>query len=74
MARKTFEECKKGDTMYLLDLENNLNVKKVTLREIARWYGQDSYRCDVGLKDHLINGCVKTRSRSETFSPQRKKH
>ena len=67
MARKTFEECKRGDTMYLLDLENNLNVKKVTLREIARWYGQDSYRCDVGLKDHLINGCVKTRSRSENL-------
>ena len=54
MARKTFEECKNGDTMYLLDLENNLNVKKVTLREIARWYGQDSYRFDVGLKGHLI--------------------
>ena len=67
MARKTFEECKKGDTMYLLDLENNLNVKKVTLREIARWYGEESYRCDVGLAGHLINGCVKTRSRSENL-------
>lgn len=67
MARKTFEECKNGDTMYLLDLENNLNVKKVTLREIARWYGQDSYRFDVGLKGHLIERCVKTKTRSENL-------
>lgn len=62
MAKKTFEDCKKGDTMYLLDLENNLEVKKVKLDRIVKWYGEETYEFELSNK-YNVRGCVKARSR-----------
>ena len=66
MAKKTFEECKKGDTMYLLDLENNLEVKKVKLYEIVSWYGEESYEFRFG-GGNTVRGCIKARSRCKNL-------
>lgn len=66
MARKTFEECKKGDTMYLLDLENNLEIKKVKLDRIVKWYGEETYEFELSNKDN-VRGCVKARSRCKNL-------
>lgn len=66
MAKKTFEECKKGDTMYLLDLENNLEVKKVKLDRIVKWYGEETYEFELSNK-YNVRGCVKARSRCKNL-------
>lgn len=66
MAKKTFEECKKGDTLYLLDLENNLEVKKVKLDRIVKWYGEETYEFELSNK-YSVRGCVKARSRCKNL-------
>ena len=66
MARKTFEECKKGDTMYLLDLENNLEVKKAKLDRIVKWYGEETYEFELSNK-YSVRGCVKARSKCKNL-------
>ena len=66
MAKKTFEDCKKGDTMYLLDLENNLEVKKAKLDRIVKWYGEESYEFELSNK-YNVRGCVKARSRCKNL-------
>jgi uncharacterized Zn ribbon protein len=66
MAKKTFEECKKGDILYLLDLENNLEVKKVKLDKIVKWYGEETYEFELSNK-YNVRGCVKARSRCKNL-------
>ena len=66
MAKKTFEECKRGDIMYLLDLENNLEVKKVKLDKIFKWYGEETYEVELSNK-YNVRGCVKARSRCKNL-------
>ena len=66
MAKKTFEDCKKGDTMYLLDLENNLEVKKVKLDRIVKWYGEETYEFELSNK-YNVRGCVKARNRCKNL-------
>jgi len=66
MAKKTFEDCKKGDTMYLLDLENNLEVKKVTLEKKLKWYTEESYTFGFESGDSVY-GCIKSKSRSKNL-------
>lgn len=66
MAKKTFEECKKGDTLYLLDLENNLEVKKVTLEKKLKWYTEESYTFGFESGDSVY-GCIKSKSRNKNL-------
>ena len=66
MAKKTFEDCKKGDTLYLLDLENNLEVKKAKLDRIVKWYGEETYEFELD-GDITVRGCVKARSRCKNL-------
>lgn len=65
MAKKTFEECKKGDTMYLLDPVNGLEIKKVILERKIFWYGEESFDCEI--KGDTIRGCIKARTRCQNL-------
>jgi uncharacterized Zn ribbon protein len=61
MAKKTFNDCNKGDTLYLLNA-SNLEIKKVTLVGTSRWYGYASFTME--FKEIDISGCIGGRSRN----------
>lgn len=66
MERKLFKDCQKGDTMYLLDINNNLELKKAKLKGTYRWYGEASFRIELA-NDIDVDGCLGGRSRNNNL-------
>ena len=66
MANKKFKDCQQGDTLYLLDLNNNLNIKEVVLERERKWYRRASY--DMIFKgDIRVSDCIDGRSRNQNL-------
>ena len=64
MARKTFNDCKSGDELYLLDLSNNLElmVKKLDVKSYK--YGRSSFTVRFrNAPDYAVHHCIGGRSR-----------
>ncbi len=66
MANRKFKDCQQGDTLYLLDLNNNLNIKEVVLERESKWYHKASY--DMIFKGGIrVSGCIDGRSRNSNL-------
>ena len=66
MAYRKFKDCQQGDTLYLLDLTNNLNIKEVVLDSISKWYHRASYTM-VFKGGIRVSGCIDGRSRNNNL-------
>jgi len=64
MARKTFNDCKSGDELYLLDLSNNLEVmvKKLDVKSYSYGYSSFTIRFR-NTPDFAVHHCIGGRSR-----------
>jgi uncharacterized Zn ribbon protein len=66
MANRKFKDCHQGDTLYLLDLNNNLSIKEVVLERKSKWYHRASY--DMVFKGGIIvSDCIDGRSRNKNL-------
>ena len=66
MANRKFKDCQQGDTLYLLDLNDNLNIKEVVLERESKWYHRASY--DMVFKGGIsVSGCIDGRSRNQNL-------
>lgn len=66
MAKRKFKDCQQGDTLYLLDLNDNLNIKEVVLERESKWYHRASY--DMIFKGGIsISDCIDGRSRNKNL-------
>ena len=66
MANRKFKDCQQGDTLYLLDLNDNLNIKEAVLERKSKWYHRASY--DMIFKGGIIvSDCIDGRSRNKNL-------
>lgn len=66
MANRKFKDCQQGDTLYLLDLNNNLNIKEVVLERESKWYHRASYTM-VFKGGISVSDCIDGRSRNKNL-------
>ena len=66
MANRKFKDCQQGDTLYLLDLNDNLNIKEVVLERVSKWYHRASYTM-VFKGGISVSDCIDGRSRNKNL-------
>jgi uncharacterized Zn ribbon protein len=66
MANRKFKDCHQGDTLYLLDLNNNLSIKEVVLERKSKWYHRASYTM-VFKGGIRVSDCIDGRSRNKNL-------
>jgi len=66
MEKKVFKDCEVGDKLYLIEFNNNLNIKETTFKSKTHYWHEASYT--IYLENETPStGCIDARSRNKNL-------